>query len=255
MRGILTSLLDPYLLLFLFLGACLVSLWHRRLVPPRRLLLATVAYAVLYVLSMPAFAFLSLGTLEWSYPPTEFRPDDAEALVVLGGGMEPADATRPRAELAASTLFRCIHAAAIYRRGKACPIVACGGKIAPGSSTPPLAELMREFLRDQRVRDEDIIIEDQSRTTHENAVECRKRLQERGIGKVILVTEATHMFRALRAFHRQGIPAVPSACHHEATAFDWDVRSFLPSAAAVYVQRKTLHEWLGTAWYWAMGYL
>src|SRR5262249_38208490 len=85
-------LLDPYRVLFLLLGAGLVILWRRRQVPIGRLLLATLAFAGLAVLSTPALAYLCLGTLEWRYPPRESRPDDAEAIVVLGGGMHPPDA-------------------------------------------------------------------------------------------------------------------------------------------------------------------
>src|SRR5262249_49793925 len=152
-------------------------------------------------------------------------------------------------------VFRCLQPAEVYRRGKPCPVVVCGGRIAPGPSTPPLAHLMRAFLRDQGVRAEDILVEDRSRTTHENAAECRKLLQERGIGKVVLVTDAIHMFRALRCFHKQGIPAVPSACHHRATEFEWTLGDFLPSAGAVENHQRTFHEWLGSAWYWVNGYL
>ncbi|HZW30482.1 MAG TPA: YdcF family protein [Isosphaeraceae bacterium] len=247
--------LDPYRLLFLLLGAGIAILWRRRRVPAGRLLPATLAFAGLAVLSTPALAYLSLGTLEWRYPPTESRPDDAQAIVVLGAGMVPPDGTRLHAELNADSLFRCLHAAAVYHRGKPCPVVVCGGRIAPGPSTPPLAQLMREFLRDQAVRGEDLLVEDQSRTTHENARACRKLLQERRITKVVLVTEATHMFRALRCFRKQGIAAVPSACHHRATAFEWSLGDFLPSAGAVQNHERTFHEWLGSAWYWMRGYL
>jgi uncharacterized SAM-binding protein YcdF (DUF218 family) len=255
MMGFMTGLLDPYRLLVLLLGAGIAILWRRRQVAVRCLLLVTLAYAALAVLSTPALAYLSLGSLEWRYPPTESRPDDTEAIVVLGGGIDPPDATRLRAEMNADTLFRCLHAAAVYHGGKPCPVVVCGGRIAPGPSTPPLAHLMRGFLRDQGLSDADLIAEDRSRTTHENAVECRKLLDERGIDKVVLVTDAAHMFRALRSFRKQGIAVVPSACHHLATEFEWTVGDFLPSASAVQNHQRTLHEWIGFAWYWVRGYL
>ena len=38
------------------------------------------------------------------------------------------------------------------------------------------------------------------------------------------------MFRALLSFRNQGIEAVPSACAHRATQFDWGLYDFLPSA-------------------------
>jgi uncharacterized SAM-binding protein YcdF (DUF218 family) len=255
MSGLLTGLLQPYLLLFLLSGIGIANLWRSRRAPIGRLLLATLPFAALTVLSTPAIAYLSLGTLEWRYPPEERRPDDAEAIVVLGGGIHLPDATRLRAEMNSDSLVRCLHAAVVYRQGKPCPVVVCGGRIAPGPSTPPLAHLMRDFLRDQGLDDADLIVEDRSRTTHENAVECRKLLEQRRIGKVILVTDATHMFRALRSFRKQGIQAVPSACHHLATQFEWTVFDFLPSADAVQNHQQTFHEWLGFVWYWVRGYL
>jgi uncharacterized SAM-binding protein YcdF (DUF218 family) len=112
---------------------------------------------------------------------------------------------------------------------------------------------MRDFLRDQGLSGADLIVEDQSRTTYENAVECRKLLEERRIRKVVLVTDAVHMFRALRSFRKQGIVAVPSACHHRATEFGWTIWDILPSAGAVGNHQRALHEWLGFVWYWAKG--
>jgi uncharacterized SAM-binding protein YcdF (DUF218 family) len=254
-KSIVTGLVQPYLASFLLLGIGIANLWCRRREPIRRLLLITVPFVALTVISTPAVAHLSQGTLEWRFPPTEQRPDGAEAIVVLGGGIEPADATRRRAALSSSTLVRCMHAAAVYCQGKTCPVIVSGGRVDAGSSTPPIALLMRDFLRDQGVKDADLIVEDRSRTTYENAVECCKLLEQRHIGKVILVTDATHMFRALRTFHKQGIDAVPSACAHRATQFDWGVFDFLPSANAVQNHQRTIHEWLGVAWYWLRGYL
>jgi uncharacterized SAM-binding protein YcdF (DUF218 family) len=255
MSGLLMGLLDPYRLLILFLGVGIVNFWRRRRVPVGRLLLTTLSFAGLTLLSTPAIAHLALGTFEWCYPPVEHRPDGAEAIVVLGGGMDPPDATRLHAEMNSDSLFRCLHAVAVYRDGKPCPVVVCGGKIVPGVSTPPLANLMRDFLRDQGVDEGDIVVDERSQTTHENAVECRKLLGERRIGKVILITDAVHMFRALRSFRKQGIQAVPSACHHSATEFEWTVMDFLPSANAVRNHQRAFHEWLGCAWYWVRGYL
>lgn len=240
---------------FLLMGIGIVNLWRCRREPIRRLLPVTLSYVALTVLSMPAAAHLSLGTLEWHYLPTEQRPDDAEAIVVLGGGIHPADATRLAAEMNSDTLLRCLHAAEVYSQGKPCPVVVSGGRIDTGSPSPPIALLMRDFLRDQGLNDADMIVEDQSRTTHENAVECRKLLEHRRITKVILVTDATHMFRALRSFRKQGIEAVPSACAHRATQFEWGVFDFVPSASAVQNHERTIHEWLGFAWYWFRGYL
>jgi uncharacterized SAM-binding protein YcdF (DUF218 family) len=47
------------------------------------------------------------------------------------------------------------------------------------------------------VKRADLIVEKGARSTHENALETRKLLERREIREVILVTEATHMRRAV----------------------------------------------------------
>lgn len=106
MTRTVVELLQPYPLLFLLLGAGIADLWRCRRESTRRLLLVTVPFVALTALSLPAFAHLSLGALEWGYPPNRGRPADALAIVVLGGGIDPADATRLQAEMSTSTLKR-----------------------------------------------------------------------------------------------------------------------------------------------------
>jgi uncharacterized SAM-binding protein YcdF (DUF218 family) len=255
LRSLLALLEQPNSLLFLLLGVGIVNHWRRQRESIRRLLLVALSFAALTLLSIPSIAHLSHGTLEWRYPPAEESSDDAEAIIVLGGGVEPADATRLRAEMNSATLWRCLHDATVYHRAKPCPVVVCGGTVDTGSSAPPVAHLMRDSLRDQGIKDGDLIVKDRSRSTYENAVECREVLARRRINKVILVTDATHMFRALRSFWKQGIAAVPSACAHRATQLECGLFYFLPSANADRNHQRMIHEWLGVAWYWLRGYL
>ena len=183
MYGVLTGLLQPYLLLFVLFGG-----WHLNRCAGRAnrsvgLLVITLPFVALTLLSMPAIAYVSLGTLEWRYPPTEQRPDDASAIVVLGGGIELADATRRRAEMNSYTLTRCLHAARVYRRGKPSRSSSLVAGSTTRPSTPAVASSPRDFLLAQGIDDADLIVEDRSRTTHENAVECRKLLDQRGIDR------------------------------------------------------------------------
>jgi uncharacterized SAM-binding protein YcdF (DUF218 family) len=112
---------------------------------------------------------------------------------------------------------------------------------------------MSDFLVAQGVPRTALILEDASRTTYENAVECRGRLGRRPPGAVILVTEATHMERSLRCFQKQGIDVVPAACHYQATRFRTSLRAFLPSAAAAQTCLDVTHEWVGMVIYWIRG--
>ncbi|MBV8486692.1 MAG: YdcF family protein, partial [Planctomycetaceae bacterium] len=161
---------EPYTLLCLLMMLGIVNLWRARRESRNRLLLLTIPFGLLMVLSNPWVGYLSLGSLEWQYPPLGHRPADAEAIVVLGGGILPANAVRTRAELNQDSLYRCLHSADVYRQGRPCPVLLSGGKTEP--DTPTLARAMRAMLEELGVSSSDIIEEGDSLNTYENAVKC-----------------------------------------------------------------------------------
>ena len=119
----------------------------------------------------------------------------------------------------------------------------------PRTPGPTCAEAMRDFLVDQGVAESDLLIEDQSRTTYENAVNTAKLLKARGIERVILVTDAVHMRRAHACFVAQGVDVLPSGCDYQATRFDWSVFTFIPRPGAARDVQRVAHEWIGIVWY------
>jgi uncharacterized SAM-binding protein YcdF (DUF218 family) len=243
------AILQPFPLLLAIAGATLASLWRRRLACKWRLGTLSVAYGALTVFCLPPFAFLMLRPLESAYPPLRQRPDDVGTIVVLSGGIEPADAVRTRPELAEDTLYRCLQAAKLYHDGPPCRMVVTGGKLDPRSELPPVAPYMREMLVRLGVRAQDVIVEDQARTTYENARNAKAMLAPLHVRKVILVTEAYHMPRSVAAFRRVGLDVIPAGCHYKATRWYWDLRWFLPSPGAARDGMLALHEWIGLAWY------
>jgi uncharacterized SAM-binding protein YcdF (DUF218 family) len=249
----IVSLAQPYTLLYLLMGLAIANLWWKRRETRRRLLLVTVLYVVLAVLSTPAVAHLALRSLEGQSPLLERRPEDAEAIVVLAGGVNPSDDSCGAAELDSETLHRCLHAAELYHRGPACPVLVSGGKVDPESPVPAGATAMRSYLLQLNVRASDVMVEDTSRTTYENAVECRKQLEQRNVRKIVLVTSAVHMARAVRCFHKQGLEVIPAPCHFQAGQLDRSLRDYLPNPDAVSACRDAVHEWLGGLWYQLRG--
>jgi uncharacterized SAM-binding protein YcdF (DUF218 family) len=253
MYHLVVYLLRPYTIVSLLTALAIANLWRRRRESHGRLLLVTLPYGVLTIMSLPEVSYLALGSLEWQCPPLRQRPADAEAMVVLGGSVLPVDAGRARAELGRSTFARCQYAIEFYRRSKPCPILVSGGKVDSDSSSPAVSILMRDFFLGQGVRPGDIIVEDRSLSSYENAVESARLLRAREIRKVVLVTEATHMMRAKGVFRRQGVEVVPAPCNFRAAKFDWSLFDFLPSPKAALDLQDVLHEWIGLAWYRLQG--
>ncbi len=249
MYSVLVYLLRPYTLACGVTGVAIVSLWRKRQASKRHLLLLTFGFASMMILSLRAVSYLGLGSLEWSFPPLRYFPADAEAIVVLSGSFEPPDGVRLETAMGSDTLHRCLHAAEVYHRGGPRTVLVSGGNVDPGSPGPSYAQLMGDLLIKLGVDASDLRIEPNSRSTYENAVECRKLLDRSGIRKIILVTEATHMARASLCFRKQGIEVVPGACRHRATHFDLTILNFLPSPLAAVSCSDVFHEWLGLAWY------
>jgi uncharacterized SAM-binding protein YcdF (DUF218 family) len=249
----INALLTPFTLFYLLTLAALLNLWRWPREKPRRLLLLTAAFVGLTMVCNPTVAYLALGSLEWHYPPADERPEDLQVIVVLSAGLLPPDGPRSQAELDADGLQRCLHTARLYHQGPACKVIVSGGKVDPDAPGPPVARVMADLLIQLGVKEADLVIEDTSRTTYENALECAKLLREGQMDRAVLVTDAVDMYRAERCFGKQGIEVIPSPCHYRATSCRFTLRSLLPTSGAAGTCYRVWHEWLGTLWYWLHG--
>jgi uncharacterized SAM-binding protein YcdF (DUF218 family) len=111
---------------------------------------------------------------------------------------------------------------------------------------------MAEFLERLGVDRDDILVESGSTTTFENARNVSGLLVQRGIKRVVLVTDATHLLRSQWCFRRQGIETVGRGARYRATRFG-EFADCLPSIAAAEGVDVAFHEWAGIAWYWLRG--
>jgi uncharacterized SAM-binding protein YcdF (DUF218 family) len=241
------ALLRPLLLVFLAAFVGLLLVWRRY--GRKRLVFLTIALALLAAACLPVSSYYALGSLEWSYPRLEKRPNDAAAIVVLAGSIRPSDHDKWQCSPGTDTLYRCLRAAELYR-ATPCPIVVSGGKVHDSDPLPPAAEVMRDFLLSQGVDSGDLIVETRSRTTYENALECARILADKDIHRVVLVSDAAHLRRAVGCFRKQGIDTVPCGCRYRATGRNGGVADFLPDGSAAAGVEEAAHEWLGLAWYW-----
>ena len=91
--------------------------------------------------------------------------------------------------------------------------------------------------------------ETRSRTTAENAVMSAAILKEAGVSRIVLVTQAFHMPRAVRLFRSAGLEVIPAPTDFK-TDDDASIGfgSLIPRASAMQNSYYALHEWLGIAW-------
>ena len=103
-----------------------------------------VSVGILWISSMPAFSSYLVKSLERSFLPVPVAESpSADAIVVLGGCVGAADYPRVEVDLTNAS-DRVLHAARLYRAGKAPIVIATGGAIRRlGSKTPEACSISR----------------------------------------------------------------------------------------------------------------
>lgn len=250
----MSALMNPVPVFFLIILFSLMYVWRKQKENRRRLLWVIVPFLLLTLMSTRPFAHIALGSLEWRNPPAEDVPPDAGAIVVLAGSMLAADAVRIRPELGPATLNRCLHAK-ILNQANPDRIILLSGGLVEGEENPSAAAVMREFMLSQGIKPSQIVVEERSMTTYENAAECCKLLRERGVSRIVLVTDATHMTRAAACFRKQGMDVVPSPCGHIANNYRFIWLDVFPGVKSAGQVETAWHEWLGMAVYRVRGYI
>ena len=252
MYQFLSQLLMPFTFFCVVMWLAFVTVARRRVPGVWRQLCVFVPLGGLTLASMPPIAYLSGGSLEWRYPP-QGRQANCRSIVVMGGHARLHDLVRKQAELDGDSLARCLHAARLYADGDPVPIIVCGGdidKLHPGIT---LAEAMRDFLLLLGVPKDDVVVEDRSRNTFENAIEASAWLRDHNINDIVVVTDAIHLWRTELCFRKQGIEPAVSGCRYRATQLVISPKSFIPSPRSALYLQDAAHEWFGLAWYWLRG--
>ncbi|KAA6458325.1 YdcF family protein [Acidobacteria bacterium AB60] len=234
----------------LLLIAAVIWQWRRSGCRPTLLVLGVLS---LFLVSWPPLASLMVGLLEDPYPVLSSPVDGAGAIVVLSSTVYPPYPPLPTSRLGSDSFERCQYAAWLHRNwGRRLPILASGGSNAD-EGTPPYAMVMTVALQREGVPLEMIWSETQSRSTRENALYSAQILRAKGIRKIVLVTEAFHMARAMRAFRKAGLEVVPAPCGYRRFHLITQER-LLPSWEAIAWNEDLLHEALGLLWYHLRGW-
>jgi uncharacterized SAM-binding protein YcdF (DUF218 family) len=247
----LLSLLIYPLSLSLLIG--LAALVFARLQWPRRSFYAMLlSVGWLYLCSTSLFANYLTGALERDFVPRAMSViDRADAIVLLGGGMRGDTHMGTLADLNQRG-DRLVHAVALFKAGKAPLIVLTGGGV-DGARTE--AEQMKDLLAVMGVPAEHLLLEAESRDTHDNAVYTAQLLKDRGIQRILLVTSAYHMRRSLALFEAQGLDVIPAPTDFQQLVTPQVLPPWLPAVSNLSQSTDALHEMVGYLVYRWQGWL
>lgn len=207
-------------------------------------LLIFLGVAMLLVLSTRPGAMLLVRPLENQYPPLA-AAGDAQAIVILGAGrLDNAPEYGNTDEASLIGMKRLQYGAYLHRK-TGLPILVTGGN--PDGSPESEAALMARTLR-RDLGAEARWQEQRSNTTYDNAAMSAALLQAAGIERILLVTDAIHMPRSVRAFAGAGFKVTPAPTVFTSAARPL-ITDYFPSASNLQLSSYAMREWIGQAWY------
>jgi uncharacterized SAM-binding protein YcdF (DUF218 family) len=241
LKPILTALILPptSLLLWLMLG------WHWRRQWAGSLMLLSGILALWLLSCHGSAVWLARHALP-QYPSlsaADLRAQGTQAIVVLGGGLEPLAEGQTTPSPNSASLMRLHHAAGLARE-TGLPLAFAGGVgwANVGTAAPTEAQAAQAALAVWGLRLK--WSDDRSRDTEENAQATAALLQGQGIRRIALVTHATHMPRSVWQFEAAGFEVLPApmgaVLPRSRAVLEW-----LPSARGLWASQEVLREWLG----------
>lgn len=257
MTELLDALRMPLKWLLLPPGGILVLLalglvWRRHALGT---LLTVLGISALYLLSAPAVTGILAGQLERypANPGNQVMALGAEAILLLSAGSRRISPENNwQSQPNAASLQRLSHTLKLHRE-TGLPIVISGGVLNEGDQ--PISRILASWLA-ERAGVQTLALETGSQTTWENLAFSKPILDELGIEKVALVTQAYHMPRAMQAAQRHGVEAIavptgflamPAGAQSVSAEPDWLL--WIPDASAFAQNYLLLHELAGAAWY------
>ncbi|WP_193069184.1 YdcF family protein [Pseudomonas sp. K5] len=245
-RYFIKQLLLPPGILLLLLA---LAWWFRRSRPRLAGCCFALGLGGLWLMSLPIMVEWGARALETA-PPLA-REDwsslarRADAIVVLGSGRERGDPAWGSDQPTGIGLERQRYAARLAK-ASGLPVLTSGGL---HYGTPPSeAELMAVSMRD----DFDVAVrwkEERSRTTWENAQMSAEILLPEGIKRVVVVTQAWHMPRAVWSFEKAGFSVVPAPVGFLGEDNARPLGGWMPEFKSVWQSGQLLNEAVGQVGY------
>ena len=220
----------------------------------RWLMAALLAY---WAFSVPFGAIAATKPLTWRHDHQLSTADEAkgaEAVVVLGGGLQSYIAGDIVVEDLSNSALRLAEGVRVYRLLGDPLLIVSGGdtqRLAPQRTE---AEAMKTVAIGLGVPSPRIVVEADSLNTRDEAVRVKAILADRGISRLVLVTAPTHMSRSLAIFRKAGLDPIPSASQlrsHQDDSF-W---TLFPDRKALLLSDSAIYEYAAWIYYVARGWV
>ncbi|MEH0832542.1 envelope biogenesis factor ElyC [Pectobacterium cacticida] len=239
------SLLQPLPMLLLLIGIGLLLLCFTQRQRMGKMIIM-IGWLTLVLLSLQPIADRLLLPLESQYPTRRPSPQAnyVDYIVVLGGGYTYNAQWAPSSNLINNSLPRVTEGIRQYYANPGAKLIftgaaAQGNPISSAQTAARVAESLGIPTRD-------IVTLDTPRDTEEEAAATAKIVGHRPF---LLVTSASHLPRAMRFFHAQGLTPIPAPANQMAVTSalnPWE--KIFPSAYYLSHSERAWYETLGRLW-------
>jgi uncharacterized SAM-binding protein YcdF (DUF218 family) len=193
------------LLLCLLAGVILFLVSRSR----RGRVLVGVSALGFFLLAVTPIGPAMLLALEQRIPRPAALPSKIDGILVLGGAVEPALSLSYGETVFNSAVARVLAGIALARKYPDAKLALIGGEGGFVTVGLPESRATLRFVVDQGIAAERVILEEHSRSTHENAVSAKELIRPAPGATWILITSAYHMPRAITSFDAVDWPVIP----------------------------------------------
>lgn len=206
--------------------------------------------------------FLINQLMQWwevSATPIQALDKSYDAAIILGGVTASNQKPLDRIHLHKGA-DRIMHVVQLYKLGRVKKIIVTGGSglLVEEPDSRSEASRIEQVLLISGVPPTDILLEEESRNTRENALYTAHLLEEKPLKKerLLLVTSAFHMRRAIGCFNQLGLFPQPYSTDFYSHEQKYDPVSLLiPTGDTFSTWTHLVKEWIGYLAYSTMGYI
>ncbi|MEJ2009016.1 MAG: ElyC/SanA/YdcF family protein [Acidobacteriota bacterium] len=243
LEKIVSRLLFPVPVICGVLALGAILLWFTRRQKAGKVLVTIVAI-LLPLLANGQVSGVFLRTLEQRYHPVVLSSQPAAAgsepyIVVLGSGYSPGPGIDLDSRLSEDGMVRLVEGVQLCRKLTGCKLILSGGP-------PAMAQTMGQIAHSLGIAQQQIILEEHSRNTEQEAQFIRPTV---GTTPFLLVTSASHMPRAMDLFRTLGMKPIAAPTDYLAKP---SVRlvpnDIYPDYYGLHEITRTVYEYLGIEW-------
>lgn len=236
---------------------CFSAIFFKRPLLRKVFIYLSVSSVLIFTTPMPIY-FLAKAWDVKTKSLKEFK--DSYDIAIVLGGFSKTVLSEPDMFYITSSGDRILKAVQLYKAKKINKIFISGGSGRVFAQHIKEGKISARFLYEIGVDSADVLYEDKSKNTYENALFTKHKLDSLGMknGKTLLLTSNYHMRRSIACFSKQGLkfePFVVDPQNEEGLDFRNPFSLVLPNVENIKRWEMYIHEWIGYFTYRLNGYI